>query len=310
MADLLDKRLIFVTGKGGVGKSTVSVALGLLAARRGLRTIVAEVAEQDRVARAFGHDDSHFREVELAPGLFTISIDPRHAIEEYLAIQVKVKPLAELLSSSRMFQYFAAATPGMSELVTIGKVWELAQLQRRTRGAARYDLVIVDAPATGHGVATMRAPKTFADLARVGPIARQGRIIHDMISDSAATAVVAVALPEEMPVSETLTLRDELRRQLGIELDRVVMNGMYDRRFAPREALELEHALDTAGTPLARAALRAALSERMRAGAQRKQVARLRRITGLVPTTLPFLFEADLDRDAFERFSELLEAAL
>jgi anion-transporting ArsA/GET3 family ATPase len=134
--DLLDKRLIFVTGKGGVGKSTVAITLGLLAARRGLRTIVAEVARQDRVAHAFGHDDSHFREVELAPSLFTISIDPQQALEEYLAFQLRIKPLADLLSSSRMFQYFAAATPGLSELVTIGKVWELAQLERRTRGAS------------------------------------------------------------------------------------------------------------------------------------------------------------------------------
>lgn len=310
MLDLLDKRVIFVTGKGGTGKSTVAIGLGLLAARRGLRTIVAEVAEQDRVARAFGHADSHFREVELAPRLYTISIDPQHAIEEYLSLQVKVKPLADLLVSSRMFQYFTAATPGLSELVTIGKVWELAQLQRRTRGAARYDLVIVDAPATGHGVATLRAPKTFADIARVGPIARQGRHIHAMITDPSATAVVAVALAEEMPVTETLALRTRLREELGLELDQVIVNAVYDERFAPREATKLNRALDGAGTPLARAALRAALSEHLRARAQRAQVARLRKAMGRAPVLLPFLFDAELRQDAYERLSERLEGAL
>jgi anion-transporting ArsA/GET3 family ATPase len=310
VASLLDKRLVFVTGKGGVGKSTVAVALGLLAARRGLRTIVAEVAYQDRVARVFGRDDSHFNEVELADGLYTISIDPQHAIEEYLRLQVPVRPLADVLSGSRMFQYFAAATPGLGELVTIGKVWELAQLERRTRNAARYDLVIVDAPATGHGVATMRAPKTFADIARVGPIAHQGRAIHAMITDAERTGVIAVALPEEMPVNETLSLRDALRRELGVSLDRVVVNGLYEQRFSAQEEVELEQAVDTAGTPSARAALRAALSEHLRARAQREQVARLEEGTGRAPVLLPFLFEADLDVAAYERLSRLLEAAL
>jgi anion-transporting ArsA/GET3 family ATPase len=310
VAPLLDKRLVFVTGKGGVGKSTVAVALGLLAARRGLRTIVAEVAHQDRVARVFGRDDSHFREVELAEGLYTISIDPQHAIEEYLRLQLPVKALADLLSSSRMFQYFAAATPGMSELVTIGKVWELAQLERRTRDGARYDLVIVDAPATGHGVATMRAPKTFADIARVGPIANQGRAMHAMITDAESTGVVAVALPEEMPVNETLLLRDSLRSELGLGLDRVVVNGVYEQRFSGRDAGALRRAADTAATPAARAALRAALSEHVRARGQREQMARLEEGTGDAPVLLPFLFEPDLDLPAYERLSERLEAEL
>jgi anion-transporting ArsA/GET3 family ATPase len=307
---LLDKRLVFVTGKGGVGKSTVAVALGLLAARRGLRTIVAEVAHQDRVAKVFGRDDSHFREVELAAGLYTISIDPQHAIEEYLRLQLPVKALADLLSGSRMFQYFAAATPGMSELVTIGKVWELAQLERRTRNAAGYDLVIVDAPSTGHGVGTMRAPKTFADIARVGPIANQGRAIHAMITDRGSTGVVAVALPEEMPVNETLSLRDSLRRDLGLELDRVVVNRVYDQRFGGHDVSALQRASDTAGTATARAALRAALSEHLRARGQREQVARLEEGTGDAPVLLPFLFRADVDLPAYERLSERLEASL
>jgi anion-transporting ArsA/GET3 family ATPase len=209
-----------------------------------------------------------------------------------------------------MFQYFAAATPGMSELVTIGKVWELAQLERRTRDGARYDLVIVDAPATGHGVATMRAPKTFADIARVGPIANQGRAMHAMITDPESTGVVAVALPEEMPVNETLSLRDSLRSELGLALDRVVVNGVYEQRFSSGDAGALRRAADTAGTPAARAALRAALSEHLRAHGQREQMARLEEGTGDTPVLLPFLFEPDLDLPAYERLSERLEAEL
>jgi anion-transporting ArsA/GET3 family ATPase len=310
MGDLLDKRLIFVAGKGGVGKSTVAAALGMAAARQGRRTILVEVAYQDRLARAFHSEDSHFREVELAQGLWTISIDPRHALEEYLRLQLPVKALADLLSGSRMFQYFAAATPGMSELVTMGKVWELVQPKRRIRGGRRYDLVIVDAPATGHGVAIMRTPKTFADVARVGPVAQQGRAIHATISDASHTGVLAVALPEEMPVNETLMLRDELRREMGLRLDAVVVNGLYPERFGPRHRSALERALETAGTPLQRAALRAALSEHRRARGQREQVARLEEATGMQAAELPFMFEPELGPPQFEVLSRELEAVL
>src|SRR4051812_7297351 len=119
---LFEKRLLFVTGKGGVGKSTAAIALGLVAARHGLRTMVAELARQERVQRLFERDGHLFQEVQLAENLFTISIDPQHAMDEYL--RVKVGALGHALSSSRLFSAFAMATPGMRELLSIGKVWE------------------------------------------------------------------------------------------------------------------------------------------------------------------------------------------
>jgi anion-transporting ArsA/GET3 family ATPase len=306
---LLDKRLIFVTGKGGVGKSTVSAALGLAAARAGRRTIVVELASQDRLARALGVEDSHFREAPVDDGLFTISLDPQHALEEYLRIQLRVKPLADLLFSSRMFQYLAVATPGLAEMVTMGKVWELAQRRRKVRDARPYDLVIVDAPATGHGVAIMRTPKTFADIARVGPVAQQGRAIHKTVVDRNHTGVVAVALPEEMPVNETVMLRDELRGALGRGIDRVVVNALYPQRFGPRHRAALARALEGAEGPVERAALRAALSEQARAAGQREQVARLEEELGMESVPLPFVFQPELGREELESLSRELEAA-
>src|SRR5919204_4078145 len=176
MADILDKRLVFVTGKGGVGKTTVAAALGLAAARAGKRTIVCEVAHQERMSQAFRREGVGYSETELAERLYAISIDPQRSMEEYLRSQVKPAPLYKLLFDNRFFQYFAAATPGMRELVTIGKIWELAQLERRTAKASPYDLVIVDAPSSGHGIGFLRTPRTFRDTARVGPISRQAGI--------------------------------------------------------------------------------------------------------------------------------------
>ena len=199
MLGLLDRRrLIFVTGKGGVGKSTVATALGLLAAKHGRRTIVAELASQQRVGDSLGRSAAVFEEVQLADGLHTISIDPESAMEEYL--RVKTGVVGQALGSSRLFGAFAMATPGMRELLSIGKVWELAQLQRRTSGADVYDLVIVDSPATGHGIGILRTPRTFAEIARVGPIANQAQKIAATIADPTFTSVVAVSTASEMPV--------------------------------------------------------------------------------------------------------------
>jgi anion-transporting ArsA/GET3 family ATPase len=304
---LLDRRLIFVTGKGGVGKSTVATALGLVAARSGLRTIVAELSSQEHVQRAFEQHAPRFEELELAPGLFTISIDPQHAMEEYL--RIKVGALGHALSASRLFHAFAMATPGMREMLSIGKVWELAQLQRQTRGAAPYDFVVVDAPATGHGVGILRTPRTFADIARVGPIARQGRKIADTIDNPDFTAIVAVATPEEMPVNETITL-DEAVRAEGLRLDAVIVNALYPERFAPKEATELEQALARVRAAPSKVALSAALSEHARAATQRDQATRLREALDTPLIELPLLFAEQIGRPELEQLADVLEPAV
>ena len=307
MHEILDRRLIFVTGKGGVGKSTVATALGLLAARGGLRTIVAELASQERVQQAFEQDVEPFEEIELAPGLFTISIDPQHAMEEYL--RLKTGALGHMLASSKLFGAFAMATPGMRELLSIGKVWELAQLERRTSGAAPYDLVIVDAPATGHGVGILKTPRTFAEIARVGPIAHQGRAIADTLADHDFTAVVAVATAEEMPVNETLAIRHDLERE-GLALHAVIVNALYPERFSTRDERKLEKALSDIDASPARGAIRAALSEATRAAGQREQQQRLREGLQMELVQLPYVFADQIGREELEQLADALEVGL
>jgi anion-transporting ArsA/GET3 family ATPase len=310
MADLLDKRLVFVTGKGGVGKTTVAAALGLAAARAGKRTIVCEVAQQERMSRVFRREGVGFSETRLETDLYAISIDPQRSMEEYLREQIKPSALYAVLFDNRLFQYFAAATPGMRELATIGKIWELAQFERRSSHAAPYDLVIVDAPSTGHGLGFLQTPRTFRDAARVGPISRQAGKIDAFITDRSSTGVVAVALPEEMPVNETVDFKRDLHDRLGIEIDAVVLNALYPERFNTGEARRIEEAAASNGSPGVEAALRAALFEHRRARTQRTEMARLTAELGREPLTLPFLFEPELDLRSFEELADELEAVL
>lgn len=309
---LLDKRLVFVTGKGGVGKSTVAAALGTAAAARGRRAVVCEVAGTERMTGALGHEGVGYRETELAPNLWAISIDPERALEEYLRDQIGSSTLYNVLFENRIVSYLAAATPGLRELLTIGKIWELAQLERRSAADAPYDVVIVDAPATGHGRGLLRTPRTFRNVARVGPIRRQADIIHTFVTDPRRTGVVCVALPEEMPVNETLELRSALVADMGMELDAVVVNALYPERFSAAEAERIETARSEDPSPGVNAALVAALAEHRRARTQRTQLRRLRREAGdsLQSVTLPFLFEPELGLEAWTRLGLELERGL
>jgi len=305
----LQHRLIFVTGKGGVGRSTVAGALGIAAAGRGMRTIVAELTGECRLARAHGvRDVREFEELELAPGLFTISISPEHAMEEYLVVKAPGR-LGHLLGHSRLFQTFAMATPGMRELLSLGKAWELAQDHRRTHGAAPYDLVIVDAPATGHGVGMLKTPRTFSEIARVGPVAHQGQTIAATIADRDFTGVLAVCTPEEMPVTETLSLNDALQRE-HLGLDAVVVNARYPDRFKDDEQPVLAAALSSCPAPPGRAAIATAISEHARAATQAGQEQRLREAFPGCVLTLPFVFAPVIEAEQLALLAATLDREL
>jgi anion-transporting ArsA/GET3 family ATPase len=297
---LLSHRLLIVTGKGGVGKSTIAAVLALAALRRGIRTTLVEVAARQDIAAlldALPNARAASREAALESGLSHLSIDSRVATEEYLRQQLYGRVLATRLSHSRSFAALTAATPGLRELVTIGKVWELA----RPRPDAKRDLVILDAPASGHAQAMLASPSTFAAVARVGPIARQATAIAAFLADPALTALLAVCTAEEMPVSETLQLRAQLRAQLGVDLAAVVLNGMIAHRFSSSEL-----ALVRAAPPSH--ARTAALFAAEWAAEQGVQAARLgREMCDLPRTSLPLIVSGIRGRAAVAGLARELE---
>lgn len=309
MPSVLDRHLLYVTGKGGVGKSTVAAALGLAAAQRGQRTIVCEVGAQERMSRFFRREGVGGAELELRENLWGVSIDPKVALREWLATQLGSERLTRLLADARAFQYFVAAAPGVRELVTITKVWELAQAKRWKKGTRGYDVVVVDAPASGHGIAMLRTPRTFGDIARVGPIRTQSDRVWELLTDHRCTAYVAVATAAEMPVTETIELQARLHQTIGRPLEAVVVNGIYPQRFSGDELERLESVAAQDGTA-GRAALASARSQAARHRVQQSQLRRLRREAEGTVATLPFLFQPELDLAAVEELGRELQRKL
>jgi anion-transporting ArsA/GET3 family ATPase len=293
---------VFVLGKGGVGRSTVAAALGLLAARRGRRAIVVEVAARGDVPRLFGRAFAPGTESALAPGLWTLAVDPGQALDEYLRDQLPGRLLADLISSSGTAGYVAAATPGLRELLTVGKIWELAQEHRRPADAEPYDVVVVDAPATGHGLALLEAPRTFAAAAQIGPIARQGAIIAETLRDRSVTAMAGVATPEQAALDELLLLRSAL----GGWLDAELVNGVAPARFSTDDARVLRDAHERPGSsPATRDALAAALAEEQRSREQRSQIDRLE-----APIELPLIAAPEISAIELASLADALAVAL
>jgi len=303
---LLDKRIVVVTGKGGVGKTTVSLALGLAAARAGKRVIVCEVSSQENAARIFDRPPIGFNEVELRKNLWAISIDPDHSMREYLELQLPVKAMSDLLYKSRVFNYLAAATPGLREMVTIGKIWELALETRKKKRATPYDVVIVDAPATGHGVGFLQTPRTFAEIARVGPMSKQAARIDATLTDPNETGVAIVALPEEMPVNESAKLERDLIDDVGICVDAVYMNAVFPERFSKQEIKQIEAARGGADGS-AEVALSAAVDQSRRAAAHREQLDRLRELVQTPVSELPYAFSPKLGPAQIQELSEAFD---
>jgi anion-transporting ArsA/GET3 family ATPase len=265
--------------------------------------LLVEVSGRGRLQRAFASPADVRNEVELSPGLFGISVDPERAMEEYLGIRMGA--LGRALGSVKPFQALMAATPGMREMQTMAKIWELAHPERPAGGGRPYDLVVVDAPATAYAIGLLRTPGTFAGLATAGPVAAGARTIATMLADDAFTGVVAVATGTEAAVGETLYLRDALADD-GHNLSAVVLNRVNADHFTPDEVGELR-AITVDAPASVRGAIQAAVSEHERAAAESAQAARLATELTVPVVTLPLL-DAE-GGDPFHRLAERLAGA-
>ncbi|MGH3849628.1 MAG: ArsA-related P-loop ATPase, partial [Pseudonocardiaceae bacterium] len=194
---LFDRRLLFVTGKGGVGRSTVAASLAVLAASMGQRTLACELDSRGDMAALFECRASTFVPNLVEPNLWSMTMDTEAALQEYLRLQLRVPVVGRFGPLARMFDYVAAAAPGVREILTVGKIaWEVRE--------NHYDLVVVDAVASGHILSQLGAPAVINRLIQSGLIRQQTQWVAELLGDAAITGVVVVTTAEEMPISETI----------------------------------------------------------------------------------------------------------
>jgi anion-transporting ArsA/GET3 family ATPase len=287
---LLDRRLLFVAGKGGAGRSTVTAALALLAARAGKRVLVCEAnAAEPRIATLLGAEEAPGQR-EVRPGIHVLNVLPGEAMREYGLMVLRLRVVTHAVFENRLVRYFLRAIPSLAELVVLGKILHEARSQDPAAGRGarpRWDLVLVDAPATGHAVQLLRVPSALLDAVPAGPLRHDVEWMERMLVDPVQTAVALVTLPEETPVNEALELDAQVRGVLGMARAALFVIAMPSCRLAPAEVQALAAARD-APPPLG-PAVRAAELASLRTEEARRQLARLREAVDLPTTVVPLL---------------------
>jgi anion-transporting ArsA/GET3 family ATPase len=237
MSGLLDRRLLLVTGKGGVGKSTVAAALALRLASAGLRTLLCEVNADGRLGRMLAHPEVGADVVQVEPNLSMVDLQPDASMREYVLSKIRLERVYRAVFENRMVKYFLRFVPALAETVMLGKVmWHLRQWPDAPGG---FDRIVVDLPATGHALALLGVPHSLIATLPSGPMSTEAGWMYDLLTDPVMTSAILVSLPEDLPVNETLELAQALRTRLKVRVGAVVLNQSVASRFgaADRAAL-------------------------------------------------------------------------
>ncbi|WP_438025495.1 ArsA family ATPase [Sorangium sp. So ce233] len=298
LPELERRRFLFVTGKGGVGKTTISGALALAFAARGKRVLVAMCNTKERLSAILGTKPIGQEVTHVAERVWAVNISPDKALREYGEMVLKVRAAADLVFDNKYTRTFFRAVPGLYEWAMLGKAW-FHTTELLADGSNRFDVVLLDAPATGHGVDMLRVPKVILDVAPPGILRRDAEAAWAMFRDPARSGVVVVTLPEEMPATETVELVAEVRGELGLPVHRLIINGVLPPLFSPEERralladpgrLDIEAPSRAAHT--VESVVVAGARRSMRESVQHESLARLRRELDLPTVILPFLFDA------------------
>ncbi len=298
MTALFDKRLIVVSGKGGVGKSAISAALALRFARRGEKTLVCEVNTRERIPGFLGHSARGTEVLQLEKNLHWVMVRPDEAMREYALMKLRFETVYKAVFENRVVRYFLRFVPSLAELVMLGKI--LFHLQEEENGKPKWDRIVVDAPATGHAITFLNVPQVILDTVPPGPLQKEAKVMRDLLVDPAVTGAVLVSLPEEMPVNETIDLAGELRSKVRVTPVATVLNYAFPERFSD---------LDLSALSPRPELLHVARAQHDRFLQTRSAHAQLAEKVGVPVVDVPRLFIKQFDRAAIEEIAAVLGQA-
>lgn len=295
---LLDRRLILVTGKGGVGKTTVSAALALVASRAGKKVVVCEVEGPSAVAPLMGAKAGGHEPRPIGQGVHLAVLSPEEGIRNYLADKIKVPGLIDLVFKQPVVSRFFRAAPAFSEM---GVLYAISRLLEETSGGKpKWDHVIVDLPASGHAVGMLEAPFIGKKIFVTGPVRALCDSIEKILVDHELATCAVVTLPEELPVNEALELSEKLKKR-GLHVEGVIANAVEDGPLDPAEKTLVERLHRARSQPLLEAALAAA-----RRATRADDI--LRRLEeGIRSPPTPISFRLERGGDLIERIATELE---
>lgn len=281
---LAGRRVLFVVGKGGVGKSTVATALAVGFADEGKRVLLAQMESSRRLAEFLDLPTTDAGMVEALPNLCVLTVDGESALSEYLGLVLPVRRVQKMVVESKLYHHFVAAAPGLKELMTVGKIWYEEQL--RVHGRPKWDVIVVDAPATGHVLQYLRMPSAAAEAFGPGLVRREAHKVMELLADPERTAVCPVTTAEEMPVNETTEMYRQLHGTLRMPLGVLFVNRVHSAPLGPDDVASVP----AGAPPLVADVLRCAREEAGWAAINRDYLERLRVAVPMPTVLLPFLF--------------------
>ncbi len=308
MDQLFSGRLVFVMGKGGVGKTTISIALAGVAERMHKKVLLAEIGDTDSIGRLY--QDQPLSEVprKLTQNIWGARVDPKAELEAYVRAHVSPGFIAGKIIRSRLFDYLFEATPGLKEVMSLGRLWRWEK-QADNLAAPTYDLIIIDAPATGHAMSLLRLPELLINMIRVGPVANQIRGLQRLLKNHQKTSLVLVSLPEELPVNEAVEFYSMAEDTLNIPIAATFINCVYPVVFSPSDLKQIEifekKDPDLSFSPVSELIASARILNRRRID-QQKHIKEIHaKATGHVQA-IPFCFTNDLTIDQIQELTSLI----
>jgi anion-transporting ArsA/GET3 family ATPase len=298
------RRFLFITGKGGVGKTTVTAALARSLSARGLRVLVTVCGAKERLGTLLGAPPLRSTISELAPNIWGVQLVSEVALREYGAMKLKNRVLVDAIFDSKYVAGFLSGTPGLKEWSLLGKAWFHATEEEQ--GRPRFDVVLFDAPATGHGLDMLRVPKVIVEIAPPGVLRSDAERAWEMFRDPARSGVVVVTLPEEMPTNESLQLCAALRTELTLPISEVVVNSLLPPLFSKADASALQQLSGLDESTPARAVLESAVRRATRERIQDESLTRLAAL-GVPLRKLEFLLDGASTPDAVLRLARHFE---